>query len=79
MLVQSIVKQNYIGYFNKVKYLFYLPGGLAINEAMHAGLPIICSKADGTEKFLVKHKYNGLFFKENNYFDLYENIIYIKR
>ena len=27
------------------------PGGLAINEAMHAGLPIICSRADGTENF----------------------------
>jgi glycosyltransferase involved in cell wall biosynthesis len=50
------------------------PGGLAINEAMHAGLPIICSKADGTEKFLVKNKINGFFFKENSSLDLHKKL-----
>ena len=35
--------------------IFVLPGtgGLAINEAMAYGLPVICSEADGTEKDLV--------------------------
>ena len=53
------------------------PGGLAINEAMHAGLPIICSEADGTEKVLVKNNYNGFFFKKDNHLDLYNKINYL--
>ena len=50
------------------------PGGLAINEAMHAGLPIICSQADGTEKTLVKNNFNGFFFKKDDHSDLCKKI-----
>lgn len=40
---------------------FVLPGygGLAINEAMAAGLAIVCSRGDGTEKHLVRDGENG--------------------
>jgi glycosyltransferase involved in cell wall biosynthesis len=40
---------------------FILPGygGLAINEAMAAGLAIVCSRGDGTEKHLVRNGENG--------------------
>lgn len=41
--------------------LFVLPGlgGLALNAAMAAGLPVICSHADGTELDLVHEGVNG--------------------
>ena len=44
--------------------LFVLPGvgGLALNTAMAAGLPIIHTFADGTEKDLVTEGVNGWFF-----------------
>ncbi len=41
-------------------------GGLAINEAMIFGKPIICSIGDGTEKKLVRDGYNGYIFKEGD-------------
>ena len=49
-------------------------GGLSINDAMAYGLPIICSRADGTELYLVKENYNGLFFKEGDKLDLANKI-----
>jgi len=52
-------------------------GGLSINDAMIFELPIICSVCDGTEKFLVRHNYNGLFFKQNDLNDLIEKIKYL--
>ena len=45
-------------------------GGLSINEAMVYGKPVICSRADGTEKKLVKNGINGYFFRENDKDDL---------
>jgi glycosyltransferase involved in cell wall biosynthesis len=44
--------------------VFVLPGlgGLGINSAMAMGLPIICSRGDGTEKHLVEHGRNGFIF-----------------
>lgn len=44
--------------------LFILPGlgGLGINTAMAMGLPIICSRADGTEQHLVINDKNGIIF-----------------
>jgi len=45
-------------------------GGLSINDAMAYGLPVICSVCDGTERDLVTHHGNGLFFRENNVVDL---------
>ena len=45
-------------------------GGLSINEAMTYGKPVICSRADGTEKKLVRDGINGYFFRENDREDL---------
>ena len=50
-------------------------GGLSINEAMAFGKPVICSRADGTEKKLVRHGYNGYFFMENDQADLADKIM----
>ena len=45
--------------------LFVLPGlgGLALNQAMAFGLPVICSEADGTERDLVVEGVNGHIVK----------------
>lgn len=50
-------------------------GGLAINEAMIFGMPIICSVGDGTEKKLVRNGFNGYQFKEGDKRDLEEKIL----
>lgn len=47
-------------------YILAGMGGLSINDAMIFGLPVICSVCDGTEKFLVKEGYNGLYFENGN-------------
>ena len=75
----SVYKKKKLYKLLKQSKIFVLPGpgGLAINEAMHAGLPIICSEADGTEKVLVKNNYNGFFFKKDNHLDLYNKINYL--
>jgi glycosyltransferase involved in cell wall biosynthesis len=49
-------------------------GGLAINDAMCFGLPIVCSVCDGTEKRLVKDGFNGRYFREGDADDLYDKI-----
>ncbi|BDC97846.1 glycosyltransferase [Persicobacter psychrovividus] len=49
-------------------------GGLAINEGMAFGKPIVCSVGDGTERHLLRHGENGYFFKENDINDLAEKI-----
>ena len=45
--------------------LFVLPGlgGLALNQAMAFGKPVICSEADGTERDLVIERVNGYIVK----------------
>jgi len=45
-------------------------GGLSINETMAYGLPVICSRCDGTEKDLISDGVSGLFFKEGDPDDL---------
>ena len=45
-------------------------GGLSINEAMAFGLPVICSRCDGTETDLVEDGVNGFFFEEGSAADL---------
>jgi glycosyltransferase involved in cell wall biosynthesis len=45
-------------------------GGLSINDAMTLGLPVVCSVCDGTERDLVVDGRNGLFFDEDNVYDL---------
>lgn len=49
-------------------------GGLSINEAMAFGKPVICSRADGTEKDLVTEGVNGYFFREGDASDLASKI-----
>lgn len=49
-------------------------GGLSINEAMCFGVPIVCSRGDGTEKFLVREGVNGLYFEEGNESSLFEKL-----
>lgn len=53
-----------VGRFFAMSDVFVLPGdgGLAINEAMAHGLPVICSTADGTERDLVIEGRTGHFF-----------------
>jgi glycosyltransferase involved in cell wall biosynthesis len=47
---------------------FVLPGqgGLAVNQAMSYGKPVIVGQSDGTEIDLVKHGYNGYLIKDIN-------------
>jgi glycosyltransferase involved in cell wall biosynthesis len=65
-------------YFNtSAIYVLAGMGGLSINEAMAFGKPVICSVSDGTEKFLVREGFNGMFFKDDDYKDLAEKIKYL--
>lgn len=56
--------------------LFVLPGwgGLAVNQAMSYGMPVLISYGDGTERDLVEEGKNGLFFQSNNLEDLEKSI-----
>jgi glycosyltransferase involved in cell wall biosynthesis len=57
-----------VGRFFAMSDVFVLPGdgGLAINEAMAHGLPVVCSTADGTEKDLVIEGRTGHFFRRGD-------------
>lgn len=57
--------------------VFVLPGlgGLSINEAMFYEMAIVCSAGDGTEKFLVREGYNGVFFRAGECDSLAEAIV----
>jgi glycosyltransferase involved in cell wall biosynthesis len=57
-----------VGRYFAMSDIFVLPGdgGLAINEAMAHGLPVVCSTADGTEKDLVIDGHTGRFFKRGD-------------
>lgn len=70
-----------IGAYMSVSSVYVLAGmgGLSINDAMAYGLPVICSVCDGTERDLVTHHGNGLFFRENNADDLSEKISLLLR
>ncbi|RLD84340.1 MAG: glycosyltransferase family 1 protein [Bacteroidetes bacterium] len=65
-----------LGRYLKASSVYVLAGmgGLSINQAMAFGKPIICSTADGTEKRLVKDKFNGFYFKDDDVNDLAEKI-----
>lgn len=57
-----------VGIFFDASDLFILPGtgGLAINEAMIHGLPVISSYADGSADDLVIDNFNGFRLRENS-------------
>jgi len=65
-----------LGQYYLSSQIFVQPGmgGLAINEAMCFGKPIICSICDGTEKDLVREGFNGIYFKEDDAVDLANKI-----
>jgi glycosyltransferase involved in cell wall biosynthesis len=67
---------NEVGVYFMLADLFVLPGagGLAINEAMAYGLPVICSEADGTEKDLVIDGQTGFLFRNGDVSDLASKI-----
>jgi glycosyltransferase involved in cell wall biosynthesis len=58
-------------------YILAGMGGLSINDAMIFGLPVICSVCDGTEKFLVKEGFNGLYFENGDQKSLETKIKYL--
>jgi len=66
-----------VGRYFALADVFVLPalGGLAINEAMAYGLPVICSEGDGTEQDLVIPGRTGLFFRKNDISDLAEKVL----
>jgi glycosyltransferase involved in cell wall biosynthesis len=49
-------------------------GGLSINEAMCYAKPILCTRADGTEKTMVREGKNGYFFENANLSDLVKKL-----
>jgi glycosyltransferase involved in cell wall biosynthesis len=57
--------------------VFGLPGtgGLALNQAMTFGKPVVVSSADGTEEDLVIDGQNGLYFEPNNAEDLAQKLL----
>lgn len=77
----AVYEPKTVGAYMQASSLYVLAGmgGLSINDAMAYGLPVICSVCDGTERDLVTHNGNGLFFRENNADDLSEQITLLFR
>lgn len=64
-------------YFLADLFIFPTSGeawGLVINEALAAGLPVLCSKAAGSSFDLVKDGVNGYLFDYNDPYDLSKKI-----
>ena len=60
--------------------VFIMPGlgGLALQQAMMCGLPVVCSVADGTELDLVRNGQNGYFIEQGSSIEVWsEKIIRI--
>ena len=74
--IGGVYDNETLGRYLKVSSVYVLAGmgGLSINQAMAFGKPVICSTADGTEKRLVKNKFNGYYFKDDDINDLAEKI-----
>jgi len=71
------VSQKYVARYYKSADVFILPSikeiqGISILEAMAAGLPTITTKFNGAEEIIPPN--TGLFFKNNDYFDLANKI-----
>ncbi len=49
-------------------------GGLAINQAISYGLPVVVTRADGTEEDTVLDGVNGLYFERSNPADLADQV-----
>ncbi|MBA7549156.1 D-inositol-3-phosphate glycosyltransferase [subsurface metagenome] len=74
--ILSINDKKVLGRYLMSSSVFVLPslGGLAINEAMCFGLPVVCTEADGTEKQLLYEGRNGLYTKPGDVVDLASKI-----
>lgn len=48
--------------------------GVVVNEAMNSGCAVLSSHTVGSSTFLIKHKQNGLIYKDGDFEDLYRNI-----
>jgi len=59
-------RQEELTYYYKTASFCILPGlgGLAINQAMAFGVPVICTKADGAERDLILDDINGYIYKD---------------
>jgi glycosyltransferase involved in cell wall biosynthesis len=57
-----------VGLYFMLANIFVLPseGGLALNQAMAYGKPVIATSADGTEIDLIKYGINGFIVKEDD-------------
>jgi len=68
LFVGGVYDSKELGAYMNESSVFVLAGmgGLAINDAMTYGLPIVCSVCDGTEYDLVTEGKNGLFFKNGD-------------
>jgi len=57
-----------VGLYFMLASVFVLPseGGLAINQAMAYGKPVVSTSADGTEVNLIKYGINGFIVKEDD-------------
>lgn len=79
--VGGVYNTNELARYARESCIYVLAGigGLSINEAMCFSLPIICSRCDGTEKFLVREGLNGVFFEEGNLEDLSTKIAALLR
>jgi glycosyltransferase involved in cell wall biosynthesis len=51
--------------------------GAVLNEAMNSGCGVVASHAIGSVPFLLKHKENGLIYRNENVDDLYVKIKYL--
>lgn len=51
--------------------------GVVLNEAMNSGCACIASSGPGSTGFLIKHKKNGLIFKDEDFNDLLNNFLYL--
>lgn len=49
--------------------------GVVINEAMNSGCTCVSSHAVGSAGFLIKHKQNGLIYRNGDALDLYNNVV----
>ena len=48
--------------------------GVVVNEGMNSGCVVLSSSTVGSSTFLIKHKHNGLIYRNDDFEDLYQNM-----
>ena len=51
--------------------------GAVLNESMNSACAVVASPASGSAPFLIRENHNGLFFKDKNWKDLCEKVIWL--